>query len=161
MIIEDWILKNGIETLNVAGPRVSKDPQIYGLVTVILELVYNLEIAKDNRPEPSYNVLKTDKPESIDQPKTVDEAVDFLISKLSLKDKSTIAKMPEDEFCNLHFSFGLYIRNRFLYPRNEKLLESCRQEAMDKYLHWDQASTVIIKRLWEELRKSHKLRIVE
>jgi hypothetical protein len=48
-----------------------------------------------------------------------------------------------------------------LYPCNEKLLESCRLEAKDKYLHWDQASTVIIRRLWEKLSDTHKLRVVE
>jgi hypothetical protein len=69
--------------------------------------------------------------------------------------------MAEDDLSDLHFSLALYIRNRLLYPRNDKLLESCRQEAIDKYLHWDQASTVIIKRLWEELKESHKLRVVE
>jgi hypothetical protein len=57
MIIYDWISKNRIETLNVAGPRASKDPLIYGLVTVILELVYNLEISKDDRLEPPHDVL--------------------------------------------------------------------------------------------------------
>ena len=39
MIIDDWISKKGIETLNVAGPRASKDPHIFGLVKVFLELV--------------------------------------------------------------------------------------------------------------------------
>ena len=160
MVIEDWILKNRIETLNVAGPRTSKDPLIYGLVTVILELVYNLEIAKNDRPRHSYDALKTDKPESSNLPKTVDEAVNILTNELSLKDKNTIAKMAEGDLVNLHCSLGVSIRNRFLYPRNEELLESCRQEAMDKYLHWDQASTVLIKKLWERLKDSHKLRVV-
>ena len=120
-----------------------------------------MKIAKDDRPEQSYDVLKAGKPEMIDQPQTVDEALNLLISKLSLKDKSAIAQMSEDDLSNLHFSFGLYIRNRLLYPRNEKLLESCRQEAMDKYLHWDQASTIIIKRLWDKLRGTHKLRVLK
>ena len=71
---------------------------------------------------------------------------------MQLKDKITLANMDEDDLVTLHFSLGIYIRNKFLYPRNEKLLESCRHQAMDKYLHWDQASTVIIKTLWEELR---------
>ena len=116
---------------------------------------------KDDRPEQSHDALKTDRPVSIDMPKTVDEAVNYLISRMSIKDKSTIAKMPGDDLINLHFSIGLYVRNYLLYPRNDKLLESCRQEAMDKYLHWDQASTVIIKRLWKRLRESHKLRVVK
>jgi hypothetical protein len=94
-------------------------------------------------------------------PKTVDEAVQRLISDLSLKDKTTIANMDEVDLINLHFSLGLSIRNKFLYPRNEQLLESCRFVSKDKYLHWDQASTVIIKRLWEKLKGTHKLRAVK
>lgn len=161
IIIENWISKNGIEILNVAGPRDSKDPLIYGLVTVILELVLTLKTVKDDRSEPSRDVIETDIPEAIEQPTTVEEAVSFLISRLTLKDKSVISKMSEDKLNDLHFSFGLYIKNRLLYPRNDKLLESCRQEAKDKYLHWNQASTVIIKRLWEALGRSHKLRVVK
>ena len=49
----------------------------------------------------------------------------------------------------------------FRYPRNENLLESCRQEAKEKYLHWDQASNVIIRALWKRLKESHRLRVVE
>jgi len=161
MLIEDWVSKNGIETLNVAGPRASKDPLIYGLVTVILELVCTLRTAKDSEPEPSHDLHKIDKPESKDLPKTVDEAVKRLIAELSLKDKTTISNMAEADLDDLHFSLGISIRNRYLYPRNEQLLESCRQEAKDKYLHWDQASAVIIKRLWEKLKGSHKLRVIK
>ena len=161
IIIENWISKNGIETLNVAGPRDSKDSLIYGLVTVILELVFNLGTVKGDRSEPLRNNIETDIQHGMDQPETVDDAVNFLMSRLSLKDRSAISKMPEDKLSDLHFSFGLFIKNRLLYPRNDKLLESCRHEAADKYLHWDQASTVIVKRLWKALKKSHKLRIVE
>ena len=161
ILIEGWISKNRIEILNVAGPRASKDSQIYGLVTIILELVYNLEISKDDRPKLPYDQLKIHRPESTDLPKTIDDAVNTLINEFSLQDKNTIANMAEENLTDLHFSLGLSIRNRYLYPRNEKLLESCRQETMDKYLHWDEASKVIIKRLWVELRKSHKLRIAE
>jgi hypothetical protein len=161
ILIEDWISKNGIEILNVAGPRATKDPQIYDLVTIILELTYNLEIAKNDSPKLPYDPLKIDKPESTDQPKTVDDAVNSLINELSLKDKTTIANMAESDLVDLHFSSGLSIRNRYLYPRNDQLLESCRQEAEEKYLHWDQVSSVIIRALWKHLRKTHKLRVVE
>ena len=161
IIINDWVSKNGLEDLNVAGPRASEDPLIYGLVTVILELVFNLTKAKGDEPESPQDVAEAEKPKTPEQPKTVDEAVNFLVSKLSLKDKSAIAKISEDDLGNLHFPLGLYTRNQLLYPRNDKLLESCRQESKDKYLHWDQASRVIIKKLWEQLKGSHRLRVVE
>ena len=69
--------------------------------------------------------------------------------------------MADGDLIDLHSSLGLSIRNRFLYPRNQKLLEACRQEAKDKYLHWDQASGVIIKELWKRLKESHKMRVVK
>jgi hypothetical protein len=94
-------------------------------------------------------------------PKTVDEAAQRLMSDLSLKDKNTIANIDEGDLIDMHFSLGLSIRNRFLYPRNEQLLESCRFVSKDKYLHWDQAASVIIRELWNRLRETHKLRIVE
>ena len=162
MIVEDWISKNQIEVLNVAGPRASEDPLIYGLVTVMLELVITLVKAKKVKHESSNcNVKKIDRSKSTDQPRTVDEAVNLLNCKLSLRDKSAIAKMSEDDLTNLQFSFGLYIRNRLLYPRNVRLLESCRQAAMDKYLHWDQAPRVIIKELWARLKRTHRLKVVK
>jgi len=161
MLIHDWINQNGIEILNVAGPRASEDRSIYGLVTVILELVFTLTRAQTDKPGPPNDVKNINESKITEQPKTVDEAVKLLIPKLSLKDKSAIAKMSQDDLGNLHFSFGLYIRNRLLYPRNDALLESCRQDAEDKYLHWEQAPGVIIKRLWEELRETHKLRVVD
>ena len=94
-------------------------------------------------------------------PKTVAEAVQRLISDLSLKDKNTIANKDEVDLINLHFSLGFSIRNKFFYPRNEQLLESCRFVSKDKYLHWDEAASVIIRELWKQLRETHKLRVVE
>jgi hypothetical protein len=69
--------------------------------------------------------------------------------------------MSEKDLLNLYPTLGFYIRNRFLYPRNNKLLESCREVAGDKYLHWDQAASVVIKELWKKLRETHKLRVVK
>ena len=94
-------------------------------------------------------------------PETIDEVVERLVYELSLKDKTTIANMNEDDLVDLQFSLGIGIRNKFLYPRNEKLLESCRFVSKDKYLHWDQAPAVIIKALWKQLKKSHKIRVVK
>ena len=88
MIIEDWISKNGIETLNVAGSRHSKDPIIYGLVTVILELVCTLKKPKIIQSEPCQDVLnfRPDKSEIADLPKTVDEAVERITAGMNISD---------------------------------------------------------------------------
>jgi hypothetical protein len=149
-LVASWIKMRRIQILNVAGPRASKDQQIYSDVITIIEGAIQILRDEENRSDTKSQ-----------QPETVDEAVQRLVAELPLKDKNTIANMDEDGLVDLHFSLGIGIRNKFLYPRNEKLLESCRQVAMDKYMHWDQASTVIIKKLWQVLRKSHKLRVVK
>ena len=150
-LIVSWIKLQRVKILNVAGPRASKDPEIYRDVVTILERTIQILKDKERRAnsEPS------------EPPKTVEETVDRLVAEMPLKDKTSLANMEEADLVELHFSLGIYVRNKFLYPRNEKLLESCRQKAMDKYLHWDQASLVIIKELWRRLRESHILRIVK
>ena len=158
-LIASWIKLQRVEILNIAGPRASEDPEIYHDVLKIVEDAFQIlrdeERQSDSKPQPY------DRKKSSNLPKTLDEAVQRLIDEMSLKDKTFIANMAEADLIGLHFSLGLYIRNRFLYPRNEKLLESCRSVSKDKYLHWDQAAMVIIKVLWKRLREIHKLRIVK
>jgi hypothetical protein len=94
-------------------------------------------------------------------PKTVDEAVNILIEHISLKHKAGLAKLSEDDLTNLRLSLGIYIRDVFrLDTGNRDLLESCREISQDKYLHHSQAPSVIIKELWKQLKKTHKLRTV-
>ena len=94
-------------------------------------------------------------------PKTVTEAIDRIMGELDLPVKAKIAKIPEDDLVTLHFSMGMWIRNNFVYPRNEKLLESCREVSGDKYLHYAQMHMVILHELWKRLQKTHKLKVVK
>ena len=149
-LVASWIKMRRIAILNVAGPRASEDRQIYSDVITILQRA--IRILRD---EEGQSGTKPGPPE------TIDEVVERLVYELSLKDKTTIANMNEDDLVDLQFSLGIGIRNKFLYPRNEKLLESCRFVSKDKYLHWDQAPAVIIKALWKQLKKSHKIRVVK
>ncbi len=79
---------------------------------------------------------------------------------MGLKDLNTVANMTEGDLINLHFTVGMWIRKNFVYPRNNKLLQSCREVSEDKYLHWAQMHMVIIKELWKRLQETHKLRVV-
>lgn len=36
-LLKTWIIDNDIRTLNVAGPRASKDPEIYGVAVKVME----------------------------------------------------------------------------------------------------------------------------
>ena len=86
-------------------------------------------------------------------PKSVDEAVERLMAELSAEEKKILKNTPEMELIQYHFGFGMYIRNEFgLWQWNKDLLESC---CGGGYYHDpDEASSVIIRALWERLQKS-------
>ena len=158
-LIRSWIGLHNIQTLNVAGPRASKDGQIYVEVFRILEMAYIMSKVQENR-QSSQSVKRFKKPS--EPPITVKESVERLITGLSLKDKTTIANMAEIELGTLHLNLGEYIRNEFgLWSGNEDLIKSCCRLAGNVNIHQDEASSVIIKEFWKQLRESHRLRVVK
>jgi len=80
-------------------------------------------------------------------PGTVAEAVDRLLMVLSDEQRLVIAVMDEEDLINLHFGLGTLIRNAFrLHDPESKLLASCGA------FHPDDASGIIIKELWNQLK---------
>ena len=95
-------------------------------------------------------------------PATLAQAVEQLIFQMSLKDKSTVANMLEDELPQLHLTLGGYIIKSFgLAADNTQLLESCRLEAGGTLPKEEDAVALIIKALWQKLQQTHKLRVVK
>lgn len=79
-------------------------------------------------------------------PLTVDDAVERLLLVLSDEDKSAIAAMQENDLYDLHFTFGLAIRNSWLNQVDSYLRAACGT------YHPDDASHVIILELWRTLQ---------
>ena len=94
-------------------------------------------------------------------PKTVEEAVDQVISSMSEEDKATLRNTPEQDLIVFHHGCKTAIRNDFgLWSGNEELLKSCGsrifpESAYDEYLAMmvdpDSASMEIIKATWTRL----------
>jgi len=81
-------------------------------------------------------------------PGTVKEAVAHLVEKMSEKDKEALRNMTQDSLIDFHFGWGMGIRNSLgLWGGNTQLLEDTG--AMDA----DDASVIIIKAVWKEVRK--------
>ena len=159
--IVSWIFDNQIYVLNVAGPRASKDPEIYVDAMNILESAYYLGMIEENTPGSRANTNhKSELPYS--PPRTAEEAVQKLVSEMSLKTKTTIANMTEVELASLKESLGRYIIDKFgLLTNNHDLLQSCRFSSAEPDLDEHGIATFIIKKLWQELRNTHKLRVVK
>lgn len=159
-LASSWIRIQHVEVLNIAGPRASKDPQIYSDVVIILEKVVQILIEEDRKAKIA--LIHSEKAKFSNPPKNVEEAVDSLIDELSLRDKTTISNMAEDELINLHISLGEYIRNEFgLWTGNKDLMDSCSAIAQVDKVYEDTASVIIIEGLWKRLRETHKLRLVK
>lgn len=80
-------------------------------------------------------------------PKTVDQAVERLLTELKPAVKLEIQKKTKDDLINFHFSLGMSIRNSYgLWGGNHALLHSTGES------HPDQASGVIIDALWKKLQ---------
>jgi len=159
-LIASWIKLQRVQILNVAGPRASKDPQIYHDVLKILEQVVKILTDEESRSIVELEHPEKDKPSKL--PKTVKEAADRLVDELSLKDKTTIASMAENDLVTLQTNLGAYIGNQFgIWSGNQELLDSCSVTSHDEHLHPDFAPSVIIKELWESLRGTYKLRVVK
>jgi hypothetical protein len=158
-----WLRSHKIEVLNVAGPRASKDSEIYKDTVEILETAFYIDFIDINMPHPVPVPYKTSVGiKKVSFPRTVDQAVTRLISDLSLRDKTKIAKLREEELVSLYFSLGEYIRNAFgLWSGNRELMESCRTLSGMTELQEDDASAFIVKEFLKRLHETYRLRVVK
>jgi len=151
--INSWIKEHGIKILNVAGARASKDPEIYNATYKALQATLHLALVKTSM----------DKADRVwPKPKTVDEAVDLIISELTLKDKARISRMRQEEARALPISLGDYIWVAFgLRDGNDELMESCRLASGTDHLPKESAIDLITEAVWEKLRQTHNLRVLK
>jgi hypothetical protein len=161
--INTWIIENKIEVMNVTGSRASEDSDIYKDTVYIIEgtILLGLVNAKSGEHLTDY-----DRKELLDKlpipPKTVEEAVDRLISNLDLEAKVKIANMDLDDLVNLHSNLHIYFKNTFgVWSGNTELLTDCRSISNEPIYNEDDATVVIIGVLWQKLHDTHKLKIVK
>ncbi len=152
--ISAWITENRIKILHVAGPGVSKDSELYSATSKIFETVFYFDMM-------GYSLQTIDQM-SKSIPQTVEEASDIVISKLPLKDKTTIANMNRKNLFSLLPLLSVFIKENFgLEGKNKKLIESCQSVSGKKSLQEDDAVLVVIEEVWVSLRKTHRLRVVK
>lgn len=97
-----------------------------------------------------------------DPPRSVDEAVERLISDLPLKDRVAIAKMERSALSILYSAFVTHIREQYGFVTgNEKLMESCRTVSGNERFDMSNGPALIIDLMWARLRKTHAMRTVK
>ena len=97
-----------------------------------------------------------------DLPRSVDGAVNRLISELPLKDRVAIAKMDRSELPVLHGIFVTHIREQYGFiTGNEELMESCRVLSGKDRFDMANGPALIIDIMWARLRRTHAIRTVK
>jgi hypothetical protein len=82
-------------------------------------------------------------------PTTVDEVADQIIKDLSLNERVTMANLEDDQIAFINKLLAEYIRNK-----SKKW--AAKQGEPDT---WE--AEAIVKEIWNRLRETHRLRIVE
>ena len=162
--INDWIVKNDIKVLNVAGARASRDPLIYEKTKGILQAVFFLNLTESNIVRSPTQTSKRwrDKDHPADMPKTVDEVVEDILADMDTRDKFLIAHISKENLAPLKFGLGLYIKQQLeVWFKNEVLKQSCIQACKEESLDEADFAMAIIVKIWRKLRDTHRLRIVE
>ena len=162
-LVNDWIQLHNIDVLYILGPFTYEYLNIDRHMTIIIEgaLLLNLmDAPQGSKATDYYKNMYLQKLPVL--PKTVDEAVDQIISDMSLEERVRMANFDKEELRVINYSLSIFIRNQlFMKDINKTLFESCRTLSGNKNLNEGTAALVIIERLWEKLRKAYRLRVVK
>ena len=162
-LVNDWIQKYNIDKLYIIGPFTYEYLNIDRHMTIIVEGALLLDIMdapQGSKVTDYYKDMYLQKLPVL--PKTVDEAVDQIISDMSLEERVRMANFDKEELRVINYSLSIFIRNQlFMKDINKQLFESCRIVSGNKNLNESTAALVIIEKLWEKLQETHRLRIVK
>jgi hypothetical protein len=95
------------------------------------------------------------------QPDTIVAAVTQLISDMSLKDKATVANMTEREVLLLDTTLGRYISEKLDMWIADRGFVASYTQLTGKAFVKAEAPAIIMIELWQQLKTTHKLRIVK
>ena len=98
------------------------------------------------------------------KPNSVDQIVYEIIAEMPLDDRVRTANLDEDGLAVLQLALGKYLR--YLIDNqsedvNEKLLKDCINQSGNETLDEAEAALYILKKLWNRLKETHRLRAVK
>jgi hypothetical protein len=162
-LVNDWIQLGQIDSLYVVGPKASAHPDAWKHTRHIVEGAVLLD---QMEAPPNSHITHFTQEEYLEkfpiQPKTVDEAVDQIITDMPLKDRVYMAHLKKGDLQALNLSLGIYIRDKLIkMDVNRELLESCIAVSGMDNLNEITAAYIIIEKLWEKLQETHRLKVIK
>lgn len=161
LMLNTFVTESDIRVLNVAGPRLSKDPGIYRSVKAVIEALIYMQVLEEGIEFET--VQPAQSPEEADcMPETIEQAVRFLERILSFKTKSGIANLDDGHIASLYFSLGDTVKELFqLYTRKTPLIDRYFQRNFRQTYDIDDLVMDIIKGLKRSLEHDYQIRVVE
>ncbi|MEZ4525985.1 MAG: putative molybdenum carrier protein [Desulfobacterales bacterium] len=162
--IEAWFAEYSIEVLCITGSAELPHTNVHKITTDILEVVFQLHLMDPHHYENGMAYQSGDAERRLEEfiriPRTVKEAVDYLVLKLNFQDRTRIANMPEKRLPELVLALEDIIRDEFrLWGANDPLIRDCHALAETEE---EEPEETITRALWLRLRKSDKvLRVVK
>ena len=127
-IVYDWIQKYNIDELYIIGPFTYEYLNIDRHMTIIVEgalLLDLMDAPQGSKVTDYYKDMYLQKLPVL--PKTVDEAVDQMITDMTLEERVRMASFDKEELRVINYSMSIFIRNQlFMKDINKELFESCR-----------------------------------
>jgi hypothetical protein len=161
-LVNDWVQMYNIDVLYVIGPFANEYRYVDRHVTVIVEgalLLDKMDAPQGSKIQDIPYGEYLQKLQTV--PKSVDEAVEQIISDMSLEERVRHANLDKEDLRVINYSLSIFIRNQlFMKDVNKELFKSCLAVSGNKNLNEAMAALVIIEKLWEKLRETHRLRIV-
>jgi len=162
-LVHDWIQLRHIDALYVTGSGATVNPDVGNYTTFIVESAILLSLVNaDSGSHVVHDSGEGLSGKSFGIPKTVNEAVEQIISEMSLQDRVKLANLKREDMEPFGMTFRIFIRNRlFQKGANRDLIKSCIAVSGNDDLNEGDAAFVIIEKLWEKLKETHKLKIVK
>jgi len=162
-LVNDWIQKFNIDVLYIIGPFTTEYLNMDRHMTIIVEgalLLAVMDAPQGSKVTDYYKDMYLEKLPVL--PKTVDQAVEQIISDMTLEERVRMANLDKEELRVINYSLSIFIRNQlFMKDINKELFESCRMVSGNRNLNESTAALVIIEKLWESVRETHRLRVVK
>lgn len=154
--IAEWAEEHRIQRLYVTG---GDTPASEAATADVLETAFNMMLTSAAMPgalSPDGGGVRS----PVSLPRTVAEAADDLISRLTFREKTRIANMTDDQLASLIPSLGRYIMNELRLPNgNTELLAACQAEGADDR-DPGTATRVILVAVREKLQDGAALRVI-
>ncbi len=161
IILQSFILENQIQTLNVAGPRASHDPDIYFEVKSLIEAMLYLMFLDSDAEKRLTSPRPTPKGRPVFPP-TRDMAVDMIATDLSLKTKTMLVRVSNIRLSDFYFAWLDYLRDRTgMDQGNDALLADLRRGSRVAPAYTVEDGIMdILKALKRNLEQTHTLRVL-